>query len=766
MFNGFASAGEPRPFSTKLALALAGVLLATLIAQTIAAAQVTTGQAGPGAPTKLVPLVPSVPLQGTQGTERNSPSAINSPQGVSQLLGNAGFESGAWSPWQIFGAPTLDSSVKHGGATSAHLGNADNANDQVFQAVAIPANASAAALDFWYRLATNEAYPNSDFFCYGLWHQSGSTAYVQRCIDLGATGNRDWTRETYNLTASELISVTGQTVVAGFLVQTDQLLTSRAWVDDTALNVTTPTPSPNHKVYLPSVMIARGSPPVITSFAANPATIAPGGSSTLSWNVTGATSLSISPGIGAVTGSSVNVQPATTTEYTLIATNAFGSTSAKTTITIGDGGGGDEGALWLPYTINDNQPLPTYGTSVAVDGNGGIHAAYAIYIGATWDQRHASYAYCPAGCADKANWTRIKLGAQVQDVRVVVDPAGRPRMMLAERNPDLDPDFGAAYQYAECNDGCANPANWTITTLATALDGFATREDNNNDYFAVDRQGRLAFVYTDYTENHYGTFYATCAAACANTGSWSETKLTNNTKFFMPSLAFSPSGQPQLAFGLTYGEDWYPSLTYLQCDSQCENAANWHAVRFHQIHGSARFSLQIDGNGRPRLALYTGSYAIPELETHHLYYLWCDTDCISSANWWRGDIALPTLVGGGIDMALDQQNRPRISYLNADGLSYAWCNANCESGNATWQRRVVESNASLADNYEVLPIHHCTISAWINGRRTSLALDAAGNPRFGYDAQHMWSGVYVDRPWENCQITDVTMTRAALINQP
>jgi hypothetical protein len=174
----------------------------------------------------------------------------------------------------------------------------------------------------------------------------------------------------------------------------------------------------------------------------------------------------------------------------------------------------------------------------------------------------------------------------------------------------------------------------------------------------------------------------------------------------------------------------------------------------------------LDSSDRPRLALYTGSYAIPELQTHHLYYLWCNETCTDPAHWWRGDIALPGLVGGGIDLALDRQNRPRISYLNAAGLSYAWCNTDCESGDAPWQQRVVESNASLAANYEVFPIHYCTISTWVNGRRTSLVLDAAGNPRFGYDAQHMWSGVYVNEPWKNCQMTDITITRVALLNQP
>lgn len=74
-------------------------------------------------------------------------------------------------------------------------------------------------------------------------------------------------------------------------------------------------------------------PPVISSFTATPATIPPGQSSVLNWSVNNATSLSLNPG-GAVTGTSLNVQPASTTTYTLTAMGPGGSTQAQTTVTV------------------------------------------------------------------------------------------------------------------------------------------------------------------------------------------------------------------------------------------------------------------------------------------------------------------------------------------------------------------------------------------------------------------------------------------------
>ena len=77
-----------------------------------------------------------------------------------------------------------------------------------------------------------------------------------------------------------------------------------------------------------------GTAPTISSFTSNPSSITTGQSTTLSWNVSGATSLSISS-IGSVTGlSSKVVTPSATTTYTLTATNATGSSSAVTTVTV------------------------------------------------------------------------------------------------------------------------------------------------------------------------------------------------------------------------------------------------------------------------------------------------------------------------------------------------------------------------------------------------------------------------------------------------
>ncbi|MFT5853342.1 MAG: arylsulfatase A-like enzyme [Verrucomicrobiales bacterium] len=78
--------------------------------------------------------------------------------------------------------------------------------------------------------------------------------------------------------------------------------------------------------------------PVISSFEAASPSIPSGSSTTLSWDSAGATSLSIAPDVGDVTGistdgtGSIVVTPTATTTYTLTATNAIGASSATVTV--------------------------------------------------------------------------------------------------------------------------------------------------------------------------------------------------------------------------------------------------------------------------------------------------------------------------------------------------------------------------------------------------------------------------------------------------
>ena len=83
-----------------------------------------------------------------------------------------------------------------------------------------------------------------------------------------------------------------------------------------------------------SANVPTGPSPHITQFIASTTSVSAGTAVTLSWQVTGASYILVSPEIGATRGTFVVVHPAATTTYTLYANNAFGQTISTVTVTV------------------------------------------------------------------------------------------------------------------------------------------------------------------------------------------------------------------------------------------------------------------------------------------------------------------------------------------------------------------------------------------------------------------------------------------------
>jgi len=84
-----------------------------------------------------------------------------------------------------------------------------------------------------------------------------------------------------------------------------------------------------------AVTVALQPAPTIGSFTATPASLPVGGGSvTLSWATTNATTLSIDNGVGAVTGTSKVVSVAANTTFTLTATNAAGAVNKTASVAV------------------------------------------------------------------------------------------------------------------------------------------------------------------------------------------------------------------------------------------------------------------------------------------------------------------------------------------------------------------------------------------------------------------------------------------------
>ncbi|HMQ29485.1 MAG TPA: hypothetical protein PKD53_02105 [Chloroflexaceae bacterium] len=394
---------------------------------------------------------------------------------------------------------------------------------------------------------------------------------------------------------------------------------------------------------------------------------------------------------------------------------------------------------------------------VALDSAGGMHAAYAHFIPSAENPR-AVYTFCkagPSGCAGASAWQSVALGERVREVQLELTATGAPRLLIVSDDPDRG---GLEHHYAACDQGCASAGAWTSTLVVTSYNASEiTEQDQPQRSFALDPQGRPAFLYNDrnyqYAEpDLYGAFYASCAARCTEAGSWSTTGLSRIHRGYLTfdyeklnyqALRFTPDGEARFVarvYALNEdGSNAENGLYYYGCDAGCADETNWRRRFLVPTGGGAvphpSWDLAFDGAGRPRVALFLGDSITPADFVNQLLYIACDAaDCLAPGDTWSFSQVLKVKgAGQGADVEVDRQGRPRIAWIDPSGdLGYAWCDAACASDTATWRQQIVEREAQLREaNPQAIP-GHCRNDLW-NGLAPALALDGAGNPRIAYD---------------------------------
>jgi len=146
-------------------------------------------------------------------------------------------------------------------------------------------------------------------------------------IGLGASTTLSWS--TSNATSIS-ISPTVGTVTANGSTTVSPATTTSYTLSATGADGKTVTA-------VTTVTVSGSAIPQIVTFVATPQSIAPGGSTQICWQVTGATSISIAPSIGTNLNANAcaTVTPSATTTYTLTATNAVGTVQGNLTVNVG-----------------------------------------------------------------------------------------------------------------------------------------------------------------------------------------------------------------------------------------------------------------------------------------------------------------------------------------------------------------------------------------------------------------------------------------------
>ncbi len=241
-----------------------------------------------------------------------------------------------------------------------------------------------------------------------------------------------------------------------------------------------------------------GQPPVVNAFTATPASIEAGGTSQLAWIVTGATSLSLDQGIGAVTGAGRAVSPAVTTTYTLTARNADGSATASATVTVTPASPGltacQPSGLGTDYQVGPGKP---YGTLAQVPWE-------ALGPGDTVRIFHQATPY-------KGKFLLAAQGTAARPVRVcgVPGPGGeRPEIdgNGAATRPQLAGEYSTTPSVALIHEersiivfkplARSDPDAWTSYPSHIQVDGLAIRRAHPS-YTFTDTAG-VSHPYTDF----------------------------------------------------------------------------------------------------------------------------------------------------------------------------------------------------------------------------------------------------------------------------
>ncbi len=149
-------------------------------------------------------------------------------------------------------------------------------------------------------------------------------------------------------------------------------------------------------------------------------------------------------------------------------------------------------------------------------------------------------------------------------------------------------------------------------------------------------------------------------------------------------------------------------------------------------------SLALTGDGRPRV-LILGQYE----SGRNLVYMYCDQDCTSDN--WNGEVLIGADVGddlgAGLDLALDQEDRPRFVYTARSNILMAFCDTGCETPGGPWDLAKVEFGGDM-EAAQVIPYPNCTVAAWFL-RHPSIAIGSDGLPHVAYRAEDISGG------WDN-----------------
>lgn len=431
-----------------------------------------------------------------------------------------------------------------------------------------------------------------------------------------------------------------------------------------------------------------------------------------------------------------------------------------------DGGGPSNGdgvsrapdaRFFLPTGAEvDNTSAPR----IEVDATGGIHAIYPAYA-----RGGAYYAYCPADCAGAAavEVVRFDTDGTVGNAMLALDANGKPHVLLSA--------YMKVY-YGACTGDCTTPDGWKVAPI---LDHGSDKEVTG-EAFALDPQGRPRFLMHTYAaflgvgQKPFQTELVSCDADCTSPASWRASTIATDN-YERSQLRYDAQGRAHVAtVARLKAEDGSVRLlgAYQYCAADCDEPESWtgpglgDAFSDHlaAVEIKPQINLALTKAGQPRIV----SLMKDDARKKRIVYFECNDGCTSADAWTAIAITDGDELSSGFDLALDEDDHPRIAFALDYNIGVTYCDQpSCTADGSKWDLAVVEKGSDMPPDTIFLE-PNCTVGAWFL-HDPSIALTPAGQPRVGYQARDLSGG------WQNpdptkprCTAgTDMTWARLAIM---
>lgn len=401
---------------------------------------------------------------------------------------------------------------------------------------------------------------------------------------------------------------------------------------------------------------------------------------------------------------------------------------------------------------------------IRTDSQGNLHMVYPIVAGSG-----AVYAFCPVGCSEAEQVRTVDFptgeAGSVHTALIVLDAADTLHLLFSTYDSVI---------YANCSGDCSESSGWRSSVIHEHQADW----ELTGSAFALDQQGRPRFLmhayqaYLGIGAPEPGTRLFACDANCLDAANWTGSTISEQS-WLEPTLAFDADGVAHVATVIPVGDA--DLVAYLRCDVDCgnEEVDNWPGIGLAEAYSdryiaevAPAVTMSLTTDGGVRLA-FLGA----DGPDHYLAYFECDEDCTAAdGETWSGTALLNSGegndLGDGIDLVLDQQDRPRLAYTVRGSILLAYCDGDCVGryGSVDWSLARVElANEIPAD--DIFLYHNCTVGFWFL-RQPAVALTPDGLPLVAYRAEDISAGWTSPDPTKpSCAVgVDMSMTRLQMVD--